>query len=166
MRFTQLLCHHLTINLLWLGGGQLGNNNGTAIFKLLIFPGRSTPVVDKGLTLAGLHAAAKHMKKQLNILTAVQENLNSESATIVKELRTATDLSILACHVGQSLIKQGCSINELPITQRTDFANRLIQLIERVEVCWLASSRKGGLESSLDLLRDTVRVLLGPSSPA
>ena len=150
------------------GGGRAANTNGTAIFSMLVFPGKSTPTLDNSLTLPGLHAAAKHMKKQIGLLNAAVSlgTLRPETEAAVRDLRTVADLSVLACHLGQSLIKHGCGVAELPNTQRTDLANRLIQLVERIETDWKVRNRKGGLDASLEFLRSTVRTLLGSAPTA
>eukprot|EP00040_Diaphanoeca_grandis_P034995 m.218943 g.218943 ORF g.218943 m.218943 type:complete len:994 (+) comp33281_c0_seq2:111-3092(+) len=141
------------------GGGQPGNTNGTALFEILIFPNRETPTLRKGLTLAGLHAASKHVKKQLALLT---EQLQHEASLhdVVDDLRTMGQLSILACHLGQLLLKNDCDISSLPVTHRTDLANRLMQLTEKLEAGWKRSNRPSGVTISLEALQHTTRCLL------
>jgi hypothetical protein len=52
-------------------------------------------------------------------------------------------------------------LGDLPLTQRTDLANRLIPLAGRLADHWRRQNREGGLASTKELLSATITALLG-----
>ena len=62
--------------------------------------------------------------------------------------------------LGQVLLRYECPLEELPLTTRTDLANRILPLLATLKELWLLDNRQGGLEDSIALLRAPVLELL------
>ena len=128
------------------GGGAAANTNGTTLFRLLIFePSLKSPSLPDGVTLAGLRAASKHLKRQVALidefevashapptpappqaLTRATPQRSGAVNGATGGLRLAADLGISACLLGQAMIRHECELQALPVTQKTDIANRLL----------------------------------------
>lgn len=142
------------------GGGAIVNQDGTALFRLLLFPELTTPVLPAGLSFAGLRACAKHLKRQITAIDDIATVESNSLTTILDELRLAGEMALLACQIGQALLRHECCIQDLPITQRTDLANRLLPIIDSLKATWLAENRRGGLHETVTILGRTVQILL------
>lgn len=108
--------------------------NSSFLFHLLIFPGPS-PTAWKALNSAGLRSAHRHIKEQLRMLDQreSQGQLSSELQLVVDDTRLVADMMVGACLIGQAMVKADGGISSLPTTVRTDIANRLLPLLNRVE---------------------------------
>mmetsp|Transcript_1588 Transcript_1588/g.5178 ORF Transcript_1588/g.5178 Transcript_1588/m.5178 type:complete len:992 (-) Transcript_1588:112-3087(-) len=141
------------------GGGTSANTNGTALFRMLMFPGRDAPAVPEGITSAGLRSAAKHARDLIEALDTAAEQ--TRLCDDIEGIRIAVDMTVLACRLGQALLRHQCQVVDLPLTQRTDLANRLIPIAGRLSAHWKQQNRHGGLDDTMELLSTTVSVLLG-----
>jgi hypothetical protein len=135
------------------GGAHSANRNATALFKLLVFPGRDHPRFMHGVTAHGLRGAGAALKGHLKALAALladSTRVTGEARVVAAELHLAAELALMACHVGLAVLRHsdpppasaGCSaqvpeagpalLSVLPPVARTDLANRLLPLIDRV----------------------------------
>ena len=148
-------------------GGADGNCNGTALFELLVFPGRASPAIAEGVTMAGLRSAVKHVKRLMSMMdTSGYVPGNESLREDIVGLRIAADMTVLACHMGQALLRIGkeYTIAALPTTQRTDLANRLIPLVDRLVAHWRMQNRDGGIVQTQAILQHSIDQLTGTSS--
>lgn len=147
------------------GGGGPGQRNAAALFRLAVFSGRADPRILHGVTLHGLRLAGVALKQHLRALHAWEAALAAspamaaaEALHTVKELAAATDLALVACHLGQALVRprgpapatsssssssskvaatatdgpgEAPTLAALPPATRTDLANKLLPLIDR-----------------------------------
>jgi hexosaminidase len=146
------------------GGGAAANNNGTALFRILMCSCRDSRSVPEGVTSAGLRSAAKHARDLTDALDAAGKSVRLKED--LEGIRIAVDMTVLACRMGQALLRHHCSMTALPLTQRTDFANRLIPLTGRLAAHWRQQNREGGFAETKKLLSESISVLLGPDGIA
>jgi hypothetical protein len=143
---------------LHVGGSTDGNTNGTVLFDLLLSADRRATLL-ADLSIQGLRATAKHIKQQVARLDAISSA--GDVLHHVNAIRMTAELNLTACLLGQQMLRHECTaVEDLPITPRTDLANRLIPLISKFESQWLVENRKGGLESSVQRIQDVVVELL------
>lgn len=107
------------------------------------------------MTAVSLRAAAKHLKINIQKLDEIDG-----PEDMLREMRLTAELNLIACLLGQGLLRHECSPEDLPITQRTDIANRILPIIEHIKKLWLKTNRNGGLEDSLNKLRHPLDILL------
>jgi hypothetical protein len=62
-------------------------------------------------------------------------------AVIIKHVRFTAELNLMASLLGQSLLRADCEIGELPMTMRTDLANRLLPQLDTLKDLWLLDNR-------------------------
>jgi len=82
----------------------------------------------------------------------------------VENLRFVASLSLCASVIGQSILRHKCKLADLPLTQRTDIANRILPLIEDLKRNWLVGNRSSGLVDSVALLEAPLAFLLSTTA--
>ena len=143
------------------GGSAFANRNGTVFFKILVSGAGERDKAIEGASIAGLRAASKHLKHQLVCLDKiVAGESDSTVAIIVRYMRLSAEMTLAGCMLGQTLLRYECPLDELPLTTRTDLANRVLPLLETLRTLWLLENREGGLEDTVLLLRALVLELL------
>ena len=79
---------------------------------------------------------------------------------IIENLRFVAGLSLCASLMGQAVLRHKCKLADLPLTQRTDIANRILPLIEDLRRIWTVDNRVGNLSDSIALLESSLPFLL------
>ena len=72
-----------------------------------------------------------------------------------KTIMGAIIIILYACTAG--------ALKDLPLTQRTDIANRILPLVEDLKRIWLVGNRESSLQTSVELLERPLEFLLSTS---
>uniref|UniRef100_A0A1S4N319 Beta-hexosaminidase bacterial type N-terminal domain-containing protein n=1 Tax=Pediculus humanus subsp. corporis TaxID=121224 RepID=A0A1S4N319_PEDHC len=140
---------------------QLPDQEGTALYKLLT---DSDNVNLEHFSLDIFAKISKYLKKCQKELFKVKLSCNF-GEMIIQEILLSVDLMLTACRIGRALLTVGVNpnsnmgltvinlgIENLPLTFRTDIANKLLAHIEQYKGTWLQRHLPAGLQTSLLIL--------------
>ena len=150
-----------------LSGG--GNVNGTALFHLLLKPGRT---MGEGrfetLTADGLRAAAEHLERCAAAFADARID-RPDAPQVAAEVAWAAEAASFACHLGLERLAldapRVAPLAAVPPAHRRALGRRLEDLLARRRDLWLVRNRPGGLDHALGYLAP-LRQALAPSHPS
>eukprot|EP00743_Colponemidia_sp_Colp-15_P012197 GILK01013802.1.p1 GENE.GILK01013802.1~~GILK01013802.1.p1 ORF type:complete len:1013 (+),score=147.22 GILK01013802.1:35-3040(+) len=144
--------------------------NASSLFKLIVFHGSSPDL--KPITVDGLRRAMAVVRR--NLLKLQNVKLKGVDAALVKaEFQWMAELMLFSCRFGLAMMymqernNTQVSVSSLPPQQRSDFANKLINLLEEHRRLWSYRYRPGGFSDSalwLQHLYDLLLVDIKPSA--
>eukprot|EP00050_Salpingoeca_kvevrii_P001010 m.160529 g.160529 ORF g.160529 m.160529 type:complete len:943 (-) comp10275_c0_seq9:1724-4552(-) len=138
--------------------------NRSALFRLVVFTG-DNPNLPPTVTLTSLRMAMRLIKAQIKVLedyTASHplESLPEALRLWIEETRLSADLLLFAVLFGQAFLRANNDILGISAAVRTDLANRLLPLRDRIEMIWLRRNRPGDIQDTRDRLQHTLDALL------
>jgi hypothetical protein len=142
-----------------------GNDNGTALFRMLLKPGWTMGEERlAGLTRDRLTAAAEHVERSAAAFAAAAPRLaRSDAAQVAAEVAWAAAAVRFACDLGLARLAvdapRSAPLAAVPAAHRRDLGRRLDALLERRRELWLARNRPGGLVHALGFLQPLGRAL-------
>jgi hypothetical protein len=148
-----------------LAGG--GNVNGTALFHLLLKPGRTMGEGRSAeLGEEGLRAAAEHAERcaaGFAAAFAAARPGRPDADRVAAEVAWSADALAFACDLGLARLAvpepRQAPLAAVPAPVRAELAGRLDALLARRRELWLARNRPGGLEHALGFLAPLVEML-------
>ncbi len=144
-----------------------GNRNGTALFYLLLKPGRRMDELrSRSLERDGLEAARAANAAARAHLDGARMQI-PDAALVGDELRWAADAVDLACDLGLARLAAGrrTPVGGLDAPTRRRLGRGLEALVERRRVLWRARNRTGDLEHALSFLAPLRQALRGAAAP-
>ncbi|XP_072030297.1 uncharacterized protein [Amphiura filiformis] len=120
--------------------------------------------------------AIRHLRKCHNVLTEIVRSPLNDFA--ISELLLTADLLLWASRIVRALVLAGkkpdgdlvgaavvnVGLNNVPVTAKTDCANKLLELIERYRQVWLMTSHSAGLADALNIFMNILHQLV-PQQP-
>jgi hexosaminidase len=142
-----------------------GNDNGTALFRMLLKPAWTMGEERlAGLTRDRLAATAEHVERSSAAFAAAAPRLvRPDAAQVAAEVAWAAAAVRFACDLGRARLAldspRSAPLAAVPAARRKELGRRLDALLERRRELWLLRNRPGGLDHAFGFLAPLRRSL-------